>query len=172
MAVEMARRLREAGEDVPLLTLMDVPCRDVLPGPPGDAELLAQVLPAAIRPPDDELRGLGPEEQLAHAVARAEAAGGLPAGFDAAEAGRFFRVLRANVGALFAYEPRTYEGPVLFFRARERRPHDPPRPELPWIDLAAGGIEIHVVPGDHATRHEPPHVQAMAARLAGLLVSL
>jgi amino acid adenylation domain-containing protein len=138
VALEMAQRLRAAGEDVPLLTLMDVPCRDVLPGPPTEEELLAQVSPAS----------------------------------DPGEAGRLLRVLRANVGALFAYEPRAYEGPALFFRARERRPHDPPRPELPWIDLAAGGIEIHVVPGDHATMHEPPHVQAMAARLAGRLASL
>ena len=33
------------------------------------------------------------------------------------------------------------------------------------MDRAAGGIEIHVVPGNHATMHDPPHVQVMAARL-------
>jgi amino acid adenylation domain-containing protein len=137
VALEMAHRLRAAGEDVPLLTLMDTPCRDVLPGPPTEEELLAQIA------------GSGPEE-----------------------AGRLLRVLRNNVAALFAYELRAYDGPVLYFRARERRPQDPPRPEHPWIDLAAGGIEIHVVPGDHATMHEPPHVQTLAARLASRLAGV
>jgi thioesterase domain-containing protein len=130
----MARRLRAAGEEVPLLTLMDVPSRDVLPGPPSDEELLAQV-----------------------------------DGFDPAEAGRLLRVLRANVAALFAYELRDCDAPMLYFRARERRPGDPPRPEAPWIDHALGGIEIHVVPGNHATMHDPPHVHAMATRLARLV---
>ena len=133
VALEMAQRLRAAGEEVPLLTLMDAPTRDVLAGPPSDEELVAQV-----------------------------------AGFDPAESARLLRVLRANVAALFAYRPRAYDSPVLYFRARHRRPGDPLRPEEPWIDLAAGGIEIHVVPGDHATMHEPPHVEAMAKRLARL----
>jgi thioesterase domain-containing protein/acyl carrier protein len=165
VALEMAQRLRAAGEDVPLLTLMDVPSRDVLPEQPSDEGMLAQVLPFAPRLTPEEIRGLAPEEQLARGIEKAQAAGGLPAGFDIAEAERLLRVQRANVAALFAYALRSYDRPVLFFRARERRPGDPLRPEEPWIDLAAGGIEIHVVPGDHATMHEPPHVQTMAAWL-------
>ena len=138
VALEMAHRLRAAGEDVPLLTLMDTPCREVLFGPPTEEEILAQV----------------------------------PPGADPEEAGRLLGVLRANVAALFAYELRAWDGPVLFFRARKRRPADPPRPEQPWIDLATGGIEIHVVPGNHATMHDPPHVQVMAARLASRLAAV
>jgi thioesterase domain-containing protein len=54
---------------------------------------------------------------------------------------------------------------MLYFRAATRRPIDPPRPELPWIELVQGGIEIHLVPGDHETMHEPPNVSAMAGVL-------
>jgi amino acid adenylation domain-containing protein len=171
VALEMAHRLRAAGEDVPLLTLIDTPCREVLSGPPADEVLLAQVLPAP-RLTAEEVRGLAPEEQLARAIEKAHANGGLPAGFDAVEAGRLLRVLRANVAALFAYELRACDAPVLFFRARERRDGDAQRPEQPWIDLAGGGIEIHVVPGNHATMHDPPHVQAIAERLARRLDAL
>ncbi|HEX7184605.1 MAG TPA: amino acid adenylation domain-containing protein [Thermoanaerobaculia bacterium] len=164
VALEMAHRLRAAGEEVPLITLMDTPCREVLSGPPADEAILAQVLPAP-RLSAEEVRGLAPEEQLARALEKGRSEGTLPAGFDAAEAGRLLRVLRANIAALFAYELRAWDGPVLFFRARERRDGDAQRPEQPWIDLAGGGAEIHVVPGNHATMHDPPHVQAMAARL-------
>ena len=54
-------------------------------------------------------------------------------------------------------------------RAAARRPIDPPRPELPWIELAQGGIEIHLVPGDHETMHEPPQVAAMGEVLRARL---
>jgi amino acid adenylation domain-containing protein len=172
VALEMAHRLRAAGEEVPLLALMDTPCREVLSGPPSDESNLAQVLPPGLRLSAEEIRGLAPEEQLARALEKGKSEGTLPAGFDAAETGRLLRVLRANIAALFAYELRVCESPVLFFRARERRPGDPLRPEEPWVDLAAGGIEIHVVPGNHATMHEPPHVQAMAARLERRLARL
>jgi len=172
VALEMAQRLRAAGEEVPLLTLLDTPCREVLPGPPSAAEVLSQVLPSTLHLSLDELRGLGPDEQLARALAKGEAEGTLPAGFDAAEAGRLLRVLRANLGALFSYALQAYDGPVLFFRARERRPGDPAHPEHPWIDLTSGGIEIHVVPGNHATMHDPPHVQALAGHLARRLDGL
>ncbi len=91
-----------------------------------------------------------------------EAAGAAASGGDAEQARRFVAVLRGNVQALFDYRPRPYGGPMLFFRAATRRPLDPPRPELPWIELAQGGIEIHLVPGDHETMHEPPNVSAMA----------
>jgi thioesterase domain-containing protein len=54
---------------------------------------------------------------------------------------------------------------MIYFRAQTRRPGDPPRPELPWIELMQGGTEVHVVPGDHNTMHEPPHVRTLAERL-------
>ena len=82
-----------------------------------------------------------------------------------AEARRRVSVLHANVEALYAYAPRPHPGTMVYFRAEARRPGDPLRPELPWIELMRGGTEVHVVPGDHMTMHEPPHVHAMAERL-------
>jgi thioesterase domain-containing protein len=155
---------------------MDTPCGDQMPPRPSEADVLRQVLPSgAVLPPDAELRGLPLEERLerALAAARAEGAAAAPRGAGAAALGgydfveglRLLRVLDANVAALYAYRPLPYPGAALFFRAGERPEGEPPHPELPWIDLAAAGCEVHVVPGNHFTMHEAPQVREMAARL-------
>jgi thioesterase domain-containing protein len=41
----------------------------------------------------------------------------------------------------------------------------PVRPEHFWLDLAAAGIEINPVPGNHFTMNQQPHVQQLAAHL-------
>ena len=42
-------------------------------------------------------------------------------------------------------------------------------PSLGWSGLATGGLEVVEVPGCHYTLLRPPHVEALAGRLAGLL---
>jgi amino acid adenylation domain-containing protein len=169
VAFEMAQQLRAAGDEVELLVLMDTPCGDQMPPLPTDADVLRQVLPGAITVPGEELRGLSHEEQLRRGLdaARAAPGGGADAiaGFDSGEALRLLRVLHANIAALYSYQPHPHAGAALFFRAGERPPSEPPHPELPWIELAAGGCEVHVVPGNHFTMHEPPQVSDMARRL-------
>jgi amino acid adenylation domain-containing protein/FkbM family methyltransferase len=86
-------------------------------------------------------------------------------GLDEAEARRRVRVIASNVDALYDYQPRPHPGAMIYFRAQTRRPGDPPRPELPWIELMQGGTEVHVVLGDHNSMHEPPHVRTLAERL-------
>jgi acyl transferase domain-containing protein/thioesterase domain-containing protein len=171
VAFEMAQQLAAAGEEVELLTLMDTPCGDQMPHrPTADAEFVAAVFAGRVAFTREELSSPCREELLAYAVAKAaqaDPAGGL----ELDEARRLCRVLKANVDALFTYAPRPWSGRMLFFRAEERRPADPPRPELPWIELARGGIEIRLVPGNHETMHVPPHAASMAGRLASLLGS-
>ncbi|HEX7182532.1 MAG TPA: amino acid adenylation domain-containing protein [Thermoanaerobaculia bacterium] len=169
VAFEMAHQLRAAGEEVALLVLMDTPCLDQLPPREDDAQFVAGLFAGRVALSPEELRPLSPDEQLAYALDRARQAGNLPEGLDFDEARRLLRVLRANAGALYDYAPRPWPGRLLFFRARERRPIDPPRPEIPWIELAQGGVEILLVPGDHETMHAPPNVQVAADRLKPLL---
>jgi thioesterase domain-containing protein len=166
IAFEMAHRLREAGETVELLTLMDTPCGEQMPprrltredivitGFAGRVDLTAE-----------ELLPLSADDQLSYAFDKARRTGNLPKGFDEANARRLVRVLQNNVAALYAYRPRPYPGRMLFFRAEERRPIDPLRPEIAWIDLARGGCDVLLVPGNHETMHESPNVQVMAERL-------
>ncbi|HWM91854.1 MAG TPA: amino acid adenylation domain-containing protein [Thermoanaerobaculia bacterium] len=163
VAFEMAHQLQSAGEEVALLALMDTPCLDQMPAREGHPEAVAAVFRGRVELCPNELRRLGSEDQLAMAFEKARQAG--HDGLDPAEMARRVRVLAANVDALYTYAPRPHPGSMVYFRAESRRPGDPPRPELPWIELMSGGTEVHVVPGDHMTMHEPPHVRTLAERL-------
>ncbi|HYQ84678.1 MAG TPA: alpha/beta fold hydrolase, partial [Rubrobacter sp.] len=166
VAFEMAHRLRAAGAAVELLTLMDTPCGEQMPKrPPTGPEIVIGAFAGRIALTLEELLPLAPEEQVAYAFDKARQAGTLPEDFHEAQARRLVRVLQANVAALLAYQPRPYPGRMTFFRAEQRRPNDPPRPELAWIDLAQGGCDVLLVPGNHESMHEPPNVSAMAERL-------
>ena len=169
VAFEMAHQLTTAGEEVELLTLMDTPCGDQMPPRPGsDGEFVATVFAGRAAFTREELSSPCAEELLTYAVAKAKAAD--PAGgLELDEARRLFHVLKANVAALFDYTPRPWPGRMLFFRAEARRPGDPLRPELPWIELARGGIEIRLVPGDHESMHAQANVRQLAERLGAVL---
>ncbi len=101
----------------------------------------------------------GPGELPEVGAAVAESRGG-DASFGAAA--RQHRTQHACVEAMLAYRPRAYDGALLFFRARTRRPGEPLHPERAWIDLAGDGVEVRVVPGDHDSLHQPPHAEALA----------
>jgi len=167
VAFEMAHRLRDAGEEVALLALMDTPCGGQMPRRPGEpAEITAQVFSGmGVALTYDELRPLDPDGQLVLALEKGRRAGAVGADFDLDQARRLRDVLEANVEALYGYRPRPYPGRLVLYRAEERREQDSRRPELAWIELAAGGLDFVVVPGNHATMHEPPHVDVMATDL-------
>jgi thioesterase domain-containing protein len=169
VAWEMAQRLRGEGEAVELLALMDTPCAEQMPQrPAADWEFVGAVLAGRIPLTPAELAPLTLDAQLEYALEKGRRAG---TGDDLTveSARRLVEVFKANVGALFGYAPRPYPGRLLYFRARERRAVDPPRPELPWIELAAEGTEVVLVPGDHETMHAPPQVDRMADRLRASL---
>jgi thioesterase domain-containing protein/acyl carrier protein len=166
VAFEMAHRLAAAGERVELLVLMDTPCGDQMPAREDNADPVWLVVRdrTGLELDSGALAGLPVAERFERALAAVEEAG-LAERLDVGEARRLARVIEANVEALYAYRPVPLDTRVLFFRAAERRTVDPPRPELPWIELGRGGTETVVVPGDHESMHRPPHVAEMAGHL-------
>ena len=87
----------------------------------------------------------------------------VPPDIDVDELLHLMDVVTTHDHALSAYRERTYSGPVTIIRAREQpdeRAHD-----LGWGEFVAGGVEVHVVPGDHYTMLQPPHVEVLASRL-------
>jgi thioesterase domain-containing protein len=38
-----------------------------------------------------------------------------------------------------------------------------------WSEWASGGVEVHVVPGNHANLMYAPHVEVLAAKLTACL---
>lgn len=69
--------------------------------------------------------------------------------------------------ALRNYIPSPYPGKVILFRAMERDQFeaDDTDPQFGWGELAAGGLEVHHVPGDHIGILKEPHVRIMATKL-------
>ena len=176
VAWEMARRLgdRGVGGDrgvrVGLVALFDTPGPGQIEREPeDDAEVLVHLGAGRLGMTAEDLRRLPPEERLEQALARAREVGALPAGIDHARAETLVELFTLHLRAMLRYRPGPYDGRVAFFRAAERRPLDPPHPEQGWIDLATSGIEVHVVPGDHGTMYQPPHVDTLARRLARCL---
>jgi thioesterase domain-containing protein len=68
-----------------------------------------------------------------------------------------------------AYTPRPYPGRVTLFRARVQPLLGGHRPDLGWGELAGGGVEVHVIPGNHVTLLREPGVRALAASLSAAL---
>ncbi len=75
-------------------------------------------------------------------------------------------VAQSNEEAFKNYVPHTYPGRVTLFRSILRHPsyyYD--EPQLGWNKLAAGGIEIQEVHGNHESMFSAPYVQVLAKKL-------
>ncbi|HEY9753460.1 MAG TPA: thioesterase domain-containing protein [Coleofasciculaceae cyanobacterium] len=67
------------------------------------------------------------------------------------------------------YTPKPYSGRVTLFKATEKRPsirYDSSNsPEVEWIKLVNGELEVHQIPGNHHTMLMEPGIQQLAATL-------
>jgi thioesterase domain-containing protein/acyl carrier protein len=78
-------------------------------------------------------------------------------------------VTEAHHQAMKRYEPQVYGGRVTLFRVRAstlRRAHEP---EMGWGRLAAGGVDIRLIPGAHYSILNRPYVEGLAAELRACL---
>ena len=74
-----------------------------------------------------------------------------------------------NILAAKAYIPQVYPGRMIFFLDSETPVKGPHNPALTWGALAAGGLEVHRVPGQWSTIFREPHVQVLAEQLRACL---
>jgi amino acid adenylation domain-containing protein len=63
------------------------------------------------------------------------------------------------------YQPRPYPGVITLFRISFADTSE----DLGWRDIAQGGLEIHLIPGEHETIFEPQHLGALAEKLNACL---
>ncbi len=173
VAFEMAARLRAAGHPPALLAMIDTPAPAELPQFTDHADYVYYLFGDMwrVQLSRDELRQLPAAERIPHAL-RQLAAAGVELGFDPDSSQRILDVFVASERAMRAYQPRRYEGSVVYFRARERRSYDPAEPERAWRPYLREGISLEIVAGDHLSMHEPPHVAELAARLGAHLATL
>jgi thioesterase domain-containing protein/acyl carrier protein len=188
VALEMAQQLLAAGQEVALLAILDhtpppIRYRSALARPSFPVEFLVN----APRWIQDDLFGDGLHKVSHRARIRAGAAFGKLGGLVARrapvdtppEVGEFFdltrmpdlfrRQLENHYRILRTYEPQSYRGRVVLFRARTRpllRLHGK---DLGWQKLAKAGLEVIVVPGNHESMLKEPHVGHLAARLTDCL---
>jgi len=184
VAFEMAQQLTAQGQNVALLAILDhtpPPARYYTPfGTPAFLMEFLRNTPSWLL---DEISNARLDETLARlrlktgAVRRrigafldrpspgstASDAEGL---FDLSRMPEPFRnLLEAHYRALREYVPTDYPGRVTLFRARTRpllRLHGR---DLGWSRLAAGGLEIIEITGNHHSILSEPHVRVLAQRL-------
>ena len=76
--------------------------------------------------------------------------------------------LRLGTQLLWRYRPRTYAGPITYFRAAEESPvlrELFPAATSTWARLTTASLEVHEVPGSHYTMFLPPHARVLADHL-------
>jgi surfactin synthase thioesterase subunit/acyl carrier protein len=168
VAFEMAQQLHAQGQRVALLALLDsrIPTPDeTFPEEDAEAILLVERYFDISFGLTESLAKLSKEGQLAFVLEQAKSAGLIPAELDVSQARRFVELLRSDLRATQNYGLHHYPGRVTLFKASETLTSTSPDPTFGWSEWASRGVEVHVVPGNHANLIYEPHVEILAKKL-------
>jgi len=172
LAWEIARQLTDQGETVALLALIDTyPVNkatkdktsedfDVLRWFAGD---MARLLGKDADEMRDSFEQLGPEEQWTTVQNALVQYGVVPRENAHAEMTRLIEIFGRNFRAMERYSLRQTEQNVLLLLAAEGQV--PEQLARQWKQWAGGGVEYHLVPGDHYTMIRRPNVTVIADAL-------
>ncbi len=184
VAFEMAQQLRSMKEEIGILALLDT-------YPSGYARLLREQmtlrgrLRLAVRRTRSHLgniRGLSLSEKASYVVAKSKFA---PRKLKSRLWRRLHRsfqnlgrelpralqdIQELNSLAVRRYVPTVYEGYVTLFWASQDLRASVDFVEG-WRELAAGGLEVHEIPGTHLDLVKEPHVSELASKLQSCLDS-
>jgi len=172
VAFEMAQQLHAQGQRVALLALLDgrIPTPDeTFPEEDSEAIGLVEQYFGISFGPMESLAELPKDEQLAFMLEQAKSAGLVPAELDVSQARRFVALLRSDLRATQNYGLHLYPGRITVFKASETPAGASSDPTLGWNEWASGGVEVHVVPGNHANLMYEPHVEILAEKLTACL---
>jgi thioesterase domain-containing protein/acyl carrier protein len=172
VAFEMAQQLHAQGQSVALLALLDgrIPTADdTFPEQDAEAISLVERYFGVSFGPMESLAELPEDEQLSTLLEEAKSAGLVPAELDVSQARRFVMLLRNDLRATQTYELHLYPGRITFFKAGETLTGTSADPTMGWSDWASGGVEVHIVPGNHANLMYEPHVEVLAEKLTACL---
>jgi amino acid adenylation domain-containing protein len=75
------------------------------------------------------------------------------------------RVHRANVKADKKYLQKPYGGKIVLFKAKHQTFYHRDPDHYGWDDYALGGLQVHVIPGEHSRIFAPPNDRYFAAVL-------
>ncbi len=170
VAFEMAQQLHARGHKVNLLALLDarIPSSEE---DFADEDFEATLLADFIRyfglsmNSQESLARLPKDELLTRVLEQAKLAGLVPPDVQASQAHPFIELCKADFRATQSYVPQRYPGRITLFKASQELAEISSDPTLGWGKLAAGGAEVHVVPGNHASMVYKPHVEVLAREL-------
>jgi amino acid adenylation domain-containing protein len=174
VSFEMAQQLNADGEEVSLLLLID--CE--FPAVPEHLHIRAERLRWADRhlgellrlPLAKKARYIGWKTRDAALRIGKNALPGKLSGRNESSLTRATRrVMEVNLGAALSYSPRTYSGRVTLFCCSEKSTRSYEDRRLAWSQVAAGGLEVHLIPGNHLSMLDHPHVQVMGDKLRSCL---
>lgn len=183
VAYEMAQQLARDGEEPALVALFDTPA-PVSPGQRREAPTLLRTIAHLARRIEHHVGSLyllEPDRRTLYLRAKAanaavelrELAGArFPGVLDAI--GRplppdLEETKKTIQGTLARYVPSAYPGRLTLFRASKRALGATLDPTLGWGRLAAGGVEIHEVPGYHGAIVSEPRVRFLVEPLRACL---
>jgi amino acid adenylation domain-containing protein len=153
VALEMARRLLERGQQVALLALVDTYLGQ------SNSSLLGRFF------------SLSTEQKLAYLRKRAARyRRGIKRRIEALSLPAPVKALRnACAAAELSYRPRVYPGHLVLFRASEKALRGLEDESNGWQKYAEGRLEVHEIDGDHGNLLNEPNVRQLAAALRARL---
>jgi thioesterase domain-containing protein len=174
VAFDMAQQLHAQGQTVAFLALLDarIPAADE---EIADEDFEARLLVDFVRyfglslDPRDALARLPKHELLERVLDHAKRAGLMPSDIEVSQAQPFIELCKADFKATQNYILHRYPGRITLFKAGQELEGISSDPTLGWNEWAAHGVDVHVVPGNHATMVYKPHVEVLANRLRACL---
>jgi thioesterase domain-containing protein/SAM-dependent methyltransferase/acyl carrier protein len=80
-----------------------------------------------------------------------------------------FQLFMIHLRETLDYMPKAYPHRVTYFKATRLGGRNARDPTMGWGTLAAGGVDVHDLPGDHLTVLRQPHVRVLAEKLRACL---
>ena len=178
VAYEMARQLEQHGDAVALLALFDASASSEWGGTEEEYMeffLTGVATDLGIAPEQLDLNGNGnqfpdPEARMEHILRKAQRENLLPFELNPSRLNLLSGAYKKNSDAMHSYIPGPYSGRVTLFKAAERIAKGPQSHDAGWGALAAGGVDVHEVPGNHFTMIREPHVQVLAECLRNCIL--
>ena len=171
VACKMARKLEYLGESPLQVVLIDTPGPGYMPeGFARDEEIMASLLAGDGRDQEskrvlDVIDRLPEEQRSAYYQSQLKKILPESAPVNEETLSRAVDIIKRNFSAMKNHQPDIQDGNILFFKARESDDVSQAQPEMAWVPLARGGIEIIPVPGNHISMLSLPHVSHLAEKL-------
>ncbi len=179
VAYAIALQLREAGEEIGSVALIDSRVMSSLDFDPDDesrilvtlADFLERFYGFPFHVTYEELEPLEREARLTHLLEKAKIVGQAPMGLDADDLRALVEVARANLKILKDYAPPASDLPVRLYRAGERRGEQDGdlRDDLGWRAVVGDALVVAEVTGDHITMMTGEHAQRLASAIEAAL---